>query len=132
MKINPNDPIYFDLLAIMRQRIACVEMTIPEFTELNAPLANEDKAGSELLPVFWAACKEFLVVNLELRTIYEREPRQPENLTRLQKIFNAPTILNLLMSLYVMPDQIDSEPSAHPEASPRPLCGELDIYFIKI
>ena len=53
-----------------------------------------------------AACKEFFAVNLELRTIYEREPRQPENSTRLQKIFNALTILNLPMSSYVMPDQI--------------------------
>jgi hypothetical protein len=47
MKIDPNDPIYFDLLAIMRQRIAFVEMTIPEFAELNAPLANEAKVATQ-------------------------------------------------------------------------------------
>jgi len=53
-----------------------------------------------------AATKEFFAVNLAFRTIYEQEPRGAENASTVQKIFNTLTVINLLMSLYVMPDQI--------------------------
>jgi hypothetical protein len=199
IKISPNDAIYLDLLAIMRQRIAFVEKAIPEFTELDARLADETKAATQacadllsmnrlvsnwdpvqlvlndthLSTLRWfgnmvmrnhhplaivpqeqrddvlnkikeelgslrtgedfgwqrtaliegleriervltyfpffghdAACKEFFAVNLEFRAIYEQEPRRPESSSGRQKIFNALTILNTLMSLYVMPDQL--------------------------
>jgi len=41
MKVNLNDVIFFDLLAIGRQRMDFVQKIIPEFAELDGQLASE-------------------------------------------------------------------------------------------